>query len=184
MAYSFSGTIFDSELRSLNNMIKVLSFLSLALVSFAQPHPLHVSVTEINYDEKDRALEIMVRIFVDDLETTLRKRENLPELDILNPKGKTLDQMMRAYLEHSLAVSLDGKRQALNYLGAERDGEAFIFYVEIPKVRKWRKVSVFNSILTEVFDDQSNLVHVSSSSAVKSLRLNKGNPSGELSFED
>ena len=165
-------------------MIKVLVFVSLALVSFAQPHPLHVSVTEINYDEKDRALEIMVRIFVDDLETTLRKRESLPELDILNPKGKTLDQMMRAYLDQSVAVSLDGKRQALNYLGSERDGEAFIFYVEVPKVKKWKKVSVFNSILTEVFDDQSNLVHVTSSSVVKSLRLNKGNPSGELSFQD
>lgn len=146
-------------------------------------HPLHVSVTEINFDEKDKSLEIMMRIFVDDLETTMRKRHDIPDLDILNPKGRTLDEMMREYLNHSFTISLDGKRQTLNYLGNERDGEAFIFYVEVPKVRKWNRIAVANSVLTEIFDDQSNLVHVTSGGDVLSLRLNKNNPSGVLTFE-
>lgn len=147
-------------------------------------HPLHVSVTEINYDQKDKALEIMIRIFADDLETTMRKRHDMPELDILNPKGKTLDELMKDYLNESFSVSLDGKKQSLNYLGNERDGDAFIFYVEVSKVRKWNRISVANSVLTEIFDDQSNLVHVTSAGNVLSLRLNKSNPSGILTFEN
>jgi hypothetical protein len=164
-------------------MIKVLICFWLGMFSLAGPHPLHVSVTEINYDERDKALEIMVRIFADDLETTMRKRQNIPDLDITKPEGTSLDEMMQEYLQQSLAVSLDGKSQTIKYLGNERDGEAFVFYVEIPRVKKWKKISVSNSVLTETFDDQSNLVHVTSAGTVLSLRLNKNNPTGVLEFQ-
>jgi hypothetical protein len=147
-------------------------------------HPLHVSVTEINYDEKERSLEIMSRIFADDLETTMRKRLNQPDLDILNPSGKTLDQMMTEYFAEKVHISLDGKRQAIRYLGHEKDGDVFVFYVAVEKIKKWRKVAIQNALLTEAFDDQSNLVHVTAFGKVRSLRLNKDNPSDELSFVD
>ena len=165
-------------------MIKFLLCVFLTTAGSLKDHPLHVSVTEINYDEKDRALEIMMRVFADDLETAMRERHNIPDLDISNPRGKSLDDLAREYVSSAVAISLDGKRQTLNYLGNERDGEAFIFYIEVPKVKKWKNVSVTNSILTEIFDDQSNLVHVTSGNTVRSLRLNKVNPSGLLTFAE
>jgi hypothetical protein len=164
-------------------MIKYLVFVWIVLFSSSGLHPIHVSVTEINYDEKEKSLEVMMRIFVDDLETTMRKRHNQPELDITSPADKSLDQMMEEYLNESLTISLDGKRQPLSYLGNEREGDAFIFYVEVPKVRKWKTIAISNSVLTSVFDDQSNLVHVTCGGNVKSLRLNKSNPQGQLSFQ-
>ena|SRR5215203_1116485 len=163
-------------------MVKAFAILLISLLPAADLHPLHVTVTEINYDEKDKALEIMMRIFADDLETTLRKAQNVPDLDVTNPKPMSLDEMMRSYLSTNFAISLDGKSQTVNYIGNERDGAAFIFYIEVPKVRKWSKISVTNAVLTEVFDDQSNLVHVTVGEEVKSLRLNKSNPSQELAF--
>lgn len=180
------GIIFDPALcDSKKFMLKILLCLWFSMsVAAGELHPLHVSVTEINYDQKDKALEIMIRIFVDDLETTMRKRHALPELDILNPKEKTLDALMTEYLDETFSVSLDGKKQSLNYLGNERDGEAFIFYVEVPKVRKWNRIAIANSVLTEIFEDQSNLVHVTFAGNVLSLRLNKSNPSGILTFQN
>ncbi len=150
----------------------------------AGDHPIHVSVTEINYDEEDKALEIMMRVFVDDLETAMRKRHQIPDLDITNPKGKTLDELVREYVTANVSIALDGKRQVLNYLGNERDGEAFVFYIEVAKVKKWKDVSITNQVLTEIFDDQSNLVHFTRRKTVRSLRLNKYNPSGVLTFAD
>ena len=147
-------------------------------------HPLHVSVTEIEYDEKDKALEIMMRVFIDDLETTMRKTINEPELDILNPKpGITVDQLMRDYLAGHFKISLDNKPQVINYLGHEREGEAFIFYIEVAKVKKWKTIQVQNSIITDMFDDQSNLVHVTVRGDVHSLRLTKDNPTDKLTFD-
>lgn len=153
----------------------------LALV--AALHPLHVSVTDIAYDEKDKALEIMMRVFMDDLELTMRNRHQKPALDILNPKELTLDQMMDDYLKEKLIIALDGKRQEINYLGHERDGEAFVFYVEVSPVKKWKQIQVQNTIVTETYEDQSNLVHVTVRGKIRSLRLTKNNPSGKLSFD-
>ena len=164
-------------------MLKLFFCFCLSFIPAAGLHPLHVSVTEINFDEKERTLEIMMRIFIDDLETTMRKRHGIHDLDILNPKGKTIDDLMKEYLAAAFQISLDGKQQSLNYLGNEKDGDVFIFYVEVSKVRKWKTISVTNSVLTEVFDDQSNLVHVTSGDIVRSLRLNESNPTGVITFQ-
>ena len=94
-------------------------------------HPMHVSVTEIEMDEKEKRLEIMMRVFIDDLETTMRQSFRQPELDVLEPKGQTLDQLMQTYLKTRFSVTLDGKAQVFKYLGHERDHEALIFYIEV-----------------------------------------------------
>jgi hypothetical protein len=145
-------------------------------------HPIHVSVTEILYDEKEKELEMTVRVFSDDLETTLRKSLNDPELDILSPKGKTVDQIMEDYFKTHFSIKLDNRVQANHYLGHEIDGEAFIFYIQISKVKKWKTIYVLNDILIDQFGDQSNLVHVTVVDNVKSLRLTKNARSGVLSF--
>jgi hypothetical protein len=157
----------------------------IALFLIALPlHPLHISVTEIEFDEKDKALEIMMRVFIDDLETTLRTKINQPELDILNLKGGlTVDQLMRDYLAGHFSIALDGKPQKVKYLGHETDGNAFIFYIEVSNVKKWKTIKVQHDGMTEVFDDQSNLINVTVRGNVKSLRLTKDTPVNSLTFE-
>jgi hypothetical protein len=147
-------------------------------------HPIHVSVTEIEHDEKDKRLEIMMRVFIDDLELTLRNKLNQPDLDILEPKnGLTVDQMVSDYLKERFKITLDGKLQKINYLGHEREDEAFIFYIEVSNVKKVKTIEVKNDIITEMHDDQSNLVHVTIKGDVKSLRLTRNMPSDKLTFD-
>ncbi|MFN7791981.1 MAG: DUF6702 family protein, partial [Cyclobacteriaceae bacterium] len=56
-------------------------------------HPIHISVTEITYSEKDKALQITSRLFIDDLELSIRSQRKEAELDILEPKnGLTTQQ--------------------------------------------------------------------------------------------
>lgn len=157
--------------------------LSLYVQLFAWVHPMHVSVTEIEMDEKEKRLEIMMRVFIDDLELTLREHYKQPELDILDPKGQSLDRLMEAYLKSRFRVSLDSKPQVVKYLGHERDHEALIFYIEVEKVKKWKAIQVQNSIITEIYDDQSNLVHVTVGETVRSLRLTRTKPSDIINFD-
>lgn len=147
-------------------------------------HPIHVTVTEIEFDQKDKALEIMMRVFIDDFELTLRDHLKQPDLDILNPKnGMTTDQMAADYIQRHFRITLDSKEQKVSYLGHERESEAFIFYIEVTQVKKWKTISVFNDILTEMHDDQSNLVHVTVKEEVKSLRLTRNTPADKLTFD-
>lgn len=158
-------------------------FTFLLSVGLTGLHPIHVSVTDIEFDEKDKALEIMMRVFTDDLETAMRKHENRPDLDILNPKGTTLDKLMGDYLQSHFQVTLDGKVQQLNYLGNERDADVFVFYIEVTNLKKWKQINVRNTVLMETFDDQSNLVHVTVRGKLKSMRLTENNPADKLSFD-
>ena len=87
-------------------------------------HPLHVSVTEIEMNDTEKRLQIMMRVFMDDLEVTLRKEFRYPELDILDPKEATLNQMMGAYLSSHFKISLDNKPQTTKYLGQEMENHS------------------------------------------------------------
>src|SRR5690606_5731044 len=118
------GTIFDPAQWCMINAMRYFFLLCSFFVlvpghGSGLRHPLHVSVTEIYYDEKDKALEIMMRVFMDDLELALRNRFNNPTLDVLKPSGPTLDEMMATYVAERFKVTLDNKSQKVRYLGHE-----------------------------------------------------------------
>jgi len=147
-------------------------------------HPIHVSVTEIEFDEKDQALEVMMRVFIDDLELSLQNSLRQPELEILNPpKDVTTDELVGEYLQEHFKISLDGKPHKTKYLGHEAEADAFIFYIEVPGVKKWKTITIRNDIIMATHDDQSNIVHVYVKEKVKSLRLTRNTPEDKLTFE-
>lgn len=156
-------------------------FLSLIMTAL---HPLHVSVTEIKFDPKDRELEITVRIFLDDLEEAIRQDRKLPSLDITNPgTGLTTDQLVSTYLSTRLTTKVDNKTAAIKYLGHEIDGDAIVVYAYAPGVKKLKSIEVYHSTITEVYEDQSNLVHITLGEKTRSLRLMRDTTSGSIVFE-
>lgn len=148
-------------------------------------HPIHVSVTEIEYDEKESELEIMMRIFLDDFERAIRTQRNQHDLDILNPgKEASTEQLMSEYLNEHFIVKVDNKIQRYRYLGQEDEGLAVICYISVPDVPRWKGITVTNSTLQEIYDDQSNLVHVMSGGQIKSARLVKDDASRTFTFDE
>jgi len=146
-------------------------------------HPLHVSVTEIEYDEKEKELEIVMRMFTDDLENSIRADAHLPELDLLNPpSGHTTEALVKKYVLARLQITLDGKVQKLNFLGIEKDDDAVTAYIQVSQVKRWKTITVLNSVIHETYDDQSNIVHITLGGTVRSLRLMRNNPSGTITF--
>lgn len=147
-------------------------------------HPIHLSVSEINYSEKDKALQITSRIFLDDLEACIRNQRNNPELDVLEPGvGLTSNQVISDYVLKYFTVKLDGKLQKMNFLGFEREDPAIICYIEIPNVKKFKTIEVKNQVIFDLYDDQSNIVHVTYKGPVKSARLLRDKPSDVFTFD-
>jgi hypothetical protein len=147
-------------------------------------HPIHLSVSEINYSEKDKSLQITSRIFLDDLELSIRTERKQPDLDLLEPgAGLTTEQLISQYVSKHFSVKLDGKVQKMNFLGVEREDPAIICYIEIENVKKFKTIEVKNEIIMETHDDQSNLIHVTYKGPVKSLRLLRDKSSDVLAFD-
>ncbi len=146
-------------------------------------HPIHLSITEVDYSEKSRALQLTMRIFVDDLELSIRNQTGAEGLDILEPgAGKTTDELVKAYIADRVKMKVDKKMVKLNYLGHEIEGPAMICYVEVENIKKFTTIEITNKVNLETHDDQSNLVNVNFKGKTKSLRLTNSEPTGTVTF--
>jgi hypothetical protein len=155
------------------------------LISFVFAlHPIHVSIAEIDHNEEAKALQITLRIFIDDLEVSIRNKINSPEMDLMNPGGSlTTDQLVKDYLGEVLKLKVDKKAVKTNYLGHETEGPAMICYIEVENIKKFKTIEVTNRAILETHEDQSNLVNVNYKEKVKSLRLTNDKPTGAVTFD-
>jgi len=150
----------------------------------AKPHPMHISICEIEYDEERKALEITQRIFLDDLESGIRIERKNPELDLLKPGNNlSTDDLVKEYLQKHLKIYIENREMTYEYIGHEIDGFALYSYVQVLKVKKVEAIKVVNDILLSLFDDQVNIVHIAVGEEIKSLKLYKGVSTGTLTFE-
>lgn len=148
-------------------------------------HPIHISVTEINYNEKSKSFQIVSRIFVDEMELGVRAQLKQPDLDILEPKnGSTTQVLIQNYLAQHFKIKIDGKPTKQIFLGFEKEDVSLVCYIEIENVKKLKTLEVMNDVVTEIHDDQSNLVHVTYKSPVKSVRLTREKVSEIFKFEN
>ncbi|MDE0471542.1 MAG: hypothetical protein OXH57_06345 [Ekhidna sp.] len=153
--------------------------MNLLLVFNLLAHPFHVSVTEIKYKEDQKAVQISVRIFLDDLELALREYTGDDKLDIMSESGwDFIEKSLGKYLIEKIRLSDEkGKSYPFNFIGAEIEKDIMWCYIEIEKVKKLKQVTLSNSILHEVWEDQENLVHFRAFNTVKSARLFRGEES-------
>ncbi len=154
-------------------MLAIYSKLLLIIFFFSgAKHPLHVSTTEINFNAKDKSLEISCRIFTDDFETILAKQFK-GKIDLSKPTmHKAMDVLVKKYLDLHLQYKVNGKNVTANYVGFEQDNEATNVYLEIDNVASLQSLGLSDSILYDLFDDQLNLVHVEKGGLRKSAKVN------------
>lgn len=148
----------------------------------AARHPLFISVTEMNYNQVDRNLEISCKIFADDFEKTLASLSHT-KVDLTSPPDKAAaDKMVAAYVKAHLQLKLDNKPVTLEFVGYEKESDAIWSYFQVSHTATApKKIDVVNSILYESYDKQINLMHVSVAGNRKSTRLNY--PDKEASFD-
>jgi hypothetical protein len=160
-------------------LIPILALLSLSFTKNVA-HPFHVSVTEINHNASDKTLEVICNIFTDDFEKALARKFNT-KVDL----GKAdmhqdMDSLIRKYLAATIQIKPSGKSVAVNYLGFELDKEAAYCYFEIANIPSLTKLDVVNTILYDLFEDQMNIIHVTSGGKRKSDKVNY--PARDLRF--
>ncbi|MEQ8811807.1 MAG: hypothetical protein RIE59_22250 [Imperialibacter sp.] len=146
-------------------------------------HPFHVSVCDVEFNDKTKALEISQRIFLDDLEEALRKKSGWTTLDVVNPSDKKrFDALMKEFVIENLSIEINNKPVKLSYLGHETESDAIWCYLEVTGVNNLTTIGVENSVLIDTFPDQVNLVHVKKEGKIRSLKLYRDNIKGSIDY--
>lgn len=152
------------------------------LMSFSVAHKFYVSVTEIEYNEKTQSLQIISRVFIDDLEDLLQTRyDSTMRLGKSNESPEAANYI-KTYLKKKIEIQLDGKNVEVNYLGKEYEDDMVLLYLEVPKVTSFKSIEVKNALLTDMFIEQKNLVHVTYKEITKSLIFTKAKQEDLLKF--
>lgn len=158
--------------------------LLVAMASFVNAHKFYLSVSEISYSQTDKTIRMTSRIFTEDLNALLKKRYDIDAKLGTDEENKLAELYLEKYLRLKLAINING--QSLNYtiLGKKVTDDMVVFFIEIP----WEEEStidnmlVVNSILTDVYEEQQNVLHIKLQGIRKSFLLIKENPEALLNF--
>ncbi|TDN87187.1 hypothetical protein DET49_11346 [Salegentibacter sp. 24] len=163
--------------------------ISLILASFflltafkSGAHEFYLSVTEIEYNKEEQSLQIITRVFIDDFQNVLNQRYGLDlQLSQEAEEGEIRENIAK-YLEQKLRLKIPGQNLELNYLGKQYEADQLVLYIEVENVAPFNQIEVTNEILTDLFDDQKNVVHVKVDDKTKSLLLMRQQETEKLTF--
>lgn len=138
-------------------------------------HPFHVSVTEVKYKEEEKVIQISSRIFLDDIEVALRSFSKNEKLSITKKEHwHFVEEQLEKYLSVHFKMTNERGIMITKYIGAEIENDVLWAYLEVEKVRKLKNITIWNSVLTEIYGYQENIIHFRAFDQVKSARLTKG----------
>jgi hypothetical protein len=147
-----------------------------------RPHPLYISVTEINHNQKDKILEVSCKMFTNDLEAALEKMSKT-RVDLSAAKDKPAsDKLIGEYVGRHLRLQLDGKPAVLHFVGSEKENDGTWSYFQVNDVPVVKRIDVANDLLYDSFNQQIGIMHVTVNGQRKSSRLDYPEANASFAF--
>ena len=147
-------------------MIQSLLFILLSSLSFhPELHEFHFGKFEIEHNEENSSLEVSMYLFLDDLEEGITKKEGIKDLNLCTDKETNeATQGMIDYISSNFLIYNNDEKLQMNFIGKELSDDltAVWCYMEILLPNQIGEISISNSVLMELFEDQKNLVRFKS----------------------
>jgi len=122
----------------------------------AQAHTYHTSLTRMDYNAKDKNIEISMQLFIHDV-TPMLERRLKKRVDI--DKTAEVDGELLSYLSETFVFqNKKGEAQKLKWVGKEFENDVIYIYVEIPFEDAPEGTRLQNTMFFESFPEQTNLV--------------------------
>lgn len=164
--------------------VKGLFLLFFPLFMMIGVHKFYVSVTNVEYYDKGKALQITSRVFIDDFEKALEERYEVETLlgtpeEILNA-----EVYIEKYLNAKFLVKINGEAVRYQFLGKKYDNDIMICFLEIPEISigQVNSIEIQNELLMDIFEEQKNILHFKILEKKKSFVLIRENNKGMLNF--
>lgn len=147
------------------------------LCSFTLVHKHYISLTHIAYSEKDNTFQITTRLFIDDIEALLKERYGLQAHLATPQEAKDTPAYLEKYIRSQFSIALNGTPVTYTFLGKQYEDDKLLCYMEIPGVSlsTVKTLTVRNTLLTDKFETQRNIVHVAWKDQTESFVLHREN---------
>lgn len=142
------------------------------------PHPLRLSLCEVDYSSNKELLTINLKLFLTDVNEAIVFDPNSNELAFCQPnESKKANQLLLDYLNQFFYIKVNSEKLDLQIqrknLKGEGDNVALWVYFEYKQTTPLKSLEIKNAVFTDLFFDQNNIVYVHVDDKSKSLMLNK-----------
>ncbi len=137
-------------------MLKTLIFTFLFAL-----HPVHVSLMSVEYDEGSESFRVFIKVFFDDFlaDAGLIEITEVPDIDI-SDYDKPDNEFTEEYFNKRVLISVNGRQVNGRLTEAElSDGELNVNML-FDAGRKINDLTIQSRIMTDIFNDQANMVIV------------------------
>ena len=145
-------------------------------------HPLHLATVEIDHNATDKTLEITCKTFWDDFESILSK-VNKSKVDLVSGKDTAgNNKKIFEYIKSHLQITIDGKPVQMSFVGYEKEDMVVYSFLQVDNISSVKKVTIVNSLMHDMFDDQVEIIHMIVNGNRKSTKLDYPAKNAEFSF--
>lgn len=162
---------------------------SLIFPSEIVKHDFYVSITSIRHNLEKENLFIRIKLFASDIEQSfLHEKENVLGIRE-NSKNEKVKKNLEKYIFSKFSIKINGKPIDISLVKlvfetSERiEEELFICEFEAFDISNINSIKVSNSILTERFDSQTNIVFIIANGKWETLNLDRRISHGEITYD-
>lgn len=149
--------------------------LGLLVFSAFQMHKFYVSVTQIDFAEDKKAIQITTRIFIDDLNNALEQKHK--KIFYLGSSKETPEQtgQLKQYLAENIFIKVNGKSREIVFLEKEMEDDVLVCYLIIRNTPKVTSLEIKNTLLFNFLPEQQHIIHTRVSGKKRSALLTSEN---------
>ncbi|MBS3737600.1 DUF6702 family protein [Mesohalobacter halotolerans] len=165
-------------------MTKLLCICTIAFAQFFSilNHEYYVGLTEVKFNPDKERLEIISRLFYDDFENVLKARYG-KDLKLRPVKqSKDIEAYIKLYFDKKLRFKTGDQTHKLSYLGYEFEDDRIHIYFKINHIKNFNTLNIQNLLLTDVIEDQKNIVHCFKLNQKESVLLTRDKSEAVLKF--
>lgn len=153
--------------------------LIISILFILNMHPIHITITNIEYNEKDNNYDLVFKVFSDDFETIINKNYNA-ELNIFSNESINKNKkIISRYFRNNFNISINEKSLiGSNFIfykhKSNHEATWFYFKLDAPD-NKINNITIINKLMNELFQDQKNLTFFKNKTNEEAVSFNNNN---------
>ncbi len=180
--HSYICKVTNYNIMKLISIALLFSFLSFSKISTL--HPVHISVTNVDYNETEQVFNVSIKLFADDFETIINKNNNI-NLNIGKAvENKKCNSYIDEYIQNSLVLKINNRNifKNVKLLKKELKPEenTIWLYYNIKHTSSVKNVNVINNLLNDLYNDQKNLFIFTYKNTEEAYKFEKNNTKFEF----
>lgn len=153
-----------------------------SLFAFTVAHKYFVSITQIEFVEEQQSVQVITRVFTDDLEHLLQERYDQSITLNETEENAIANGYIEKYLLDKIQIKINNDKKDMLFIGNKYEDDILYCYLEVENVSSIENFEIQNNVFFDVFEDQKNIVKTTINDKKKSFVLVQSNNNGVINF--